>query len=384
MKQLILSDTGFVEGSFPFRYLGIPLSPHRLLASQFSPFLHKLDLAIQSWLRKHLSYARRLELLKSILYGMVRFWLNIFSVPDTVIKQIIYLCRNFLWTGTVSRNKSVMVAWRMVCLYKDEGGLGIFDLRARNNSFLAKHIWNIHLKADTIWIQWVHHYYIYSLSFWDTDAHPSSSPLWKSIINFRDKLVEMGGGQSHVLSLMENWSSSTGPFTAKAYEFLRLRSNPVHWRKVVWESWSMPRYSLIIWLTVLGRLRTKDRLHFLQTDLTCVFCQVDNESHSHLFFSCHWISLLWQMIRNWLRITRCMSSLSSAIRGLCRGGNNADSRMRRVSLGILIYIIWEERNNRLFDSTSTSIPSLFRKFQTLFFLVFHFHEQDHFSLHVGC
>ena len=384
MKQLILSDTGFVEGSFPFRYLGIPLSPHRLLASQFSPFLHKLDLAIQSWLRKHLSYARRLELLKSILYGMVRFWLNIFSVPDTVIKQIIYLCRNFLWTGTVSRNKSVMVAWRMVCLYKDEGGLGIFDLRARNNSFLAKHIWNIHLKADTIWIQWVHHYYIYSLSFWDTDAHPSSLPLWKSIINFRDKLVEMGGGQSHVLSLMENWSSSTGPFTAKAYEFLRLRSNPVHWRKVVWESWSMPRYSLIIWLAVLGRLRTKDRLHFLQTDLTCVFCQVDNESHSHLFFGYHWISLLWQMIRNWLRITRCMSSLSSAIRGLCRGGNNADSRMRRVSLGILIYIIWEERNNRLFDSTSTSIPSLFRKFHTLFFLVFHFHEQDHFSLHVGC
>jgi hypothetical protein len=38
----------------------------------------------------------------------------------------------------------------------------------------------------------------------------------------------MGGGQSHVLSLMENWSSSTRPFTAKAYTFLRLQSNPVH------------------------------------------------------------------------------------------------------------------------------------------------------------
>jgi hypothetical protein len=228
MKQLILSDTGFVEGSFPFRYLGVPLSPHRLLASQFSPLLHKLDSAIQRWPGKHLNYAGRLELLKFVLYGIVQFWLNIFPVPNTVIKQIICLCRNFLWTGTVFRNKSALVAWRMVCLPKDEGGLGLFDLKARNNSFRAKHIWNIHLKADTIWIQWVHHYYIHSHSFWDTDAHPSSSPLWKSIINFRDKLVEMGGGQSHVLSLMENWSSSTGPFTAKAYEFLRLRSNPVH------------------------------------------------------------------------------------------------------------------------------------------------------------
>jgi len=167
-------------------------------------------------------------LLKSVLYGIVQFWLNIFPVRDTVIKQIICLYHNFLWTGTVSRNKSALVAWRMVCLPKDEGGLGLFDLRARNNSFLAKHIWNIHLKSDTIWIQWVHHYYIHPHSFWDTEAYPSSSPLWKSIINFRDKLVEMGGCQSHVLSLMENWSSSTGPFTAKAYAFLRLRSNPVH------------------------------------------------------------------------------------------------------------------------------------------------------------
>ena len=228
IRQLILSDTGFAEGSFPFRYLGVPLSPHRLLASQYSPLIHTLDSAIQSWMGKHLSYAGRLELLKSVLYGIIQFWLNIFLVPDTVIKQIICLCRNFLWTGTASRNKSALVAWCMVCLPKDEGGLGFFDLRARNNSFLAKHIWNIHLKADSIWIQWIHHYYIRSQTFWDTEAHPNSSPLWKSIINFRDKLVEMGGGQSQVLSLMENWCSSTGSFTANAYEFLRIRSNPVY------------------------------------------------------------------------------------------------------------------------------------------------------------
>jgi hypothetical protein len=138
MKQLILLDTGFAEGSFPFRYLGVPLSPHRLLASQFSPLLQKLESAIQSWLGKHLSYAGRVELLKSVLYGIVQFWLNIFPVPDTVIKQIIYLYHNFLWTGTVLSNKSALVAWRTVCLPKNEGGLGPFDIRARNNSFLAK------------------------------------------------------------------------------------------------------------------------------------------------------------------------------------------------------------------------------------------------------
>jgi len=293
MKQLILSDTGFVEGSFPFRYLGVPLSPPRLLSGQYSPPLHKLESAIQCWLGKHLSYAGRVELLKSVLYGMVKFWLNIFPVPDIVLKQVISICRNFLWTGSASRNKSARVAWHTVCLPKSEGGLGLFDIRARNNSFLAKQLWNIHLKTDSIWIQWVHHFYLHTQSIWDSTAHPCSSPLWKSILSFRDNLVDKGGSRSQALSLLESWSSSVGPFTAHAYDFLRFRSTPVFWKRVVWESWSMPRYSFTLWLVVLGRLRTRDRLRFLQTDTTCVFCQVDEESHSHLFFSCHWTSLLW-------------------------------------------------------------------------------------------
>jgi hypothetical protein len=45
------------------------------------------------------------------------------------------------------------------------------------------------------------------------------------------------------------------------------------------------------------------------------------------------------LIKNWLRISKSMSSISSAILGLHRGGNNADGRMRRASLGILVYII---------------------------------------------
>lgn len=73
LKHVILADTVFVEGSFPFRYLGVTLSPHRLLASQFTPLFQKLESAVQSWMVKHLSYARRVELIRSVLYGMVHF-----------------------------------------------------------------------------------------------------------------------------------------------------------------------------------------------------------------------------------------------------------------------------------------------------------------------
>jgi hypothetical protein len=123
MKQAILSLSQFTEGSFPFKYLGVPLSPHRLLASQFSPLIHRLESAIQNWMGKYLSYAGRLELIKSVLHGMVQFWISIFPIPAVVIIKITSLCRNFLWTGDMLRSKSALVAWKQVCLPKDEGGL---------------------------------------------------------------------------------------------------------------------------------------------------------------------------------------------------------------------------------------------------------------------
>ena len=377
IRQSILEVTGFAEGSFPFRYLGVPLSPHRLLASQFSPLLIKLESAIQSWLGKNLSYAGRAELLKSVLYGMVQFWLNIFPFPEQVIRRITSTCRNFFWTGNTMRSKSALVKWHTVCLPKSEGGLGFFDLKARNNGFLAKLIWNIHQKSDSIWIKWVHQYYLQSSSIWDITAHPSSSPLWKSIILFRNNLFTLCGGHHQSLSLMALWSSSKGAFSANAYDYLRFRSSQVHWRRVIWEPWSLPRYSFILWLANLGKLRTRDRLHFLQTNSNCSFCNVEDESHNHLFFGCKWTSLLWNRIKHWLHITRNMSTLDKAVRGLCKGGGGVEGRMKRVSLAIAVYTIWEERNKRIFDGSCSTIASLFKKFQTRFYTVLHFHDDDH-------
>jgi len=151
-KLLILQDSGFLEGSFPFRYLGVPLSSHRLMASQFSPLLHKLESAIQGWMGKLLSYAGRLELLQSVIHGMVQFWINIIPLPFTVIHQITCLCRNFLWSGNILWQQPALVAWKTVCLPKKEWGLGLFDIKARNRSFLAKQLWNVHSKSDSLWI----------------------------------------------------------------------------------------------------------------------------------------------------------------------------------------------------------------------------------------
>jgi hypothetical protein len=103
-------------------------------------------------------------LLRSVLFSIVQFWLGIFPIPETIISQIISVCRNFLWSGNINSYKSTAVAWKKICLPKCEGGLSLLDIKARNKSFLAKQLWNIHLKTDSIWILWIHQLYLNSCS----------------------------------------------------------------------------------------------------------------------------------------------------------------------------------------------------------------------------
>jgi len=51
--------------------------------------------------------------------------------------------------------------------------------------------------------------------------------------------------------------------------------------------------------------------------------------------------------------------------------------MQRVSLCVLVYLIWEERNKRIFDDKCASPALFFRKFQIIFDMILHFHEKDH-------
>ena len=214
-------------------------------------------------------------------------------MPEIVIHNIINIYRNFLWTSDIKRHCSALVAWKTLCLPKTEGGLGLFYPKARNRCFLAKQLWSIHLKTDSIWIRWVHHFYLHSDSVWHIQAHQHSSPLWKAIIYVRDILIQYCGSPRESIQLLSTWSSSASPFLVHAYHFFRPTGSIIPWHQVVWEQWSLPKYNFILWLAVLGKLRTRDRLQFLHIDCSCVFCRQEDESHQHLFFLYDWIRCLW-------------------------------------------------------------------------------------------
>lgn len=71
---------------------------------------------IKTWTSQSLSYAGRLELLKSVVQGVSCYWLSIFPIPAMVIDRIEGICHTFLWGSKAAR-----VSWRQVCLPKEEG-----------------------------------------------------------------------------------------------------------------------------------------------------------------------------------------------------------------------------------------------------------------------
>lgn len=106
MQLNILQELGFSQGSMPFRYLGVPLSTKRVTILQCQPLIDKIMGRIQSWTARFLSYAGRVQLIKSVLHSVEVFLSQVFILPKKVIRCTEGLCRNFLWTGGVDISKS--------------------------------------------------------------------------------------------------------------------------------------------------------------------------------------------------------------------------------------------------------------------------------------
>ncbi|GJT20209.1 hypothetical protein Tco_0878915 [Tanacetum coccineum] len=86
----------------------------------------------------------------------------------------------------------------------------------------------------------------------------------------------------------------------------------------------------------------------------------DMDSHQHLFFQCAYAEQFWKFAMSrmgvqigqmdWKMIISHMSSL------YC--GNSIDSVIRRVGFAACVYLIWQERNCRIFRDEKRSIKEL--------------------------
>ncbi|KAL0293690.1 UNVERIFIED_CONTAM: hypothetical protein Scaly_3136500 [Sesamum calycinum] len=155
IRDSLLTTLGFQEGHLPVRYLGLPLISARLSITDCQALLQKIDSRIKGWEGVQLSFAGRVQLIKSVLTSFEVYWAMAFILPKGIIKEMIKRLRTFLWKGTSSSGYP-KVAWEAVCRPIEEGGLGIKDILAINRALMSKHLWAV-IKQDrtSIWVDWI-------------------------------------------------------------------------------------------------------------------------------------------------------------------------------------------------------------------------------------
>lgn len=89
-------------------------------------------------------------MLKNLLSNMAIYMMSVFSMPASVEKRLNKIMRDFLWGSNTIDKKYVLVAWDKVCRTKEEGGLGIRQLRLTNDALLCKWSWRFSTEQDAL------------------------------------------------------------------------------------------------------------------------------------------------------------------------------------------------------------------------------------------
>ncbi|CAK8544456.1 unnamed protein product [Lathyrus sativus] len=296
VKHSILNFTAYNEGTLPFRYLGVPVSSKKLFVVHYMPLVDKLLSRITHWSSRLLSYAGRLQLIKTVLYAITSYWMQCICFPKTVISKINAICRSFLWTGGSTISRKSPIAWDKVCKPAVKGGLNVLDLVAWNSMFMMKLLWNICMKTDDLWVRWIHAYYLKNEDVMNRMVKNSDSNIFKTILLQRENIGNMQDAWNEMVQ--------AGRFIGRRVYVNLLPATPnVVWVKLILHNRARPRAIYTLWMISHGKLATKARLNRfgMVNNNKCVFCSAV-ETIDHLFFECTILRQAWVETLLWIGI----------------------------------------------------------------------------------
>ncbi|XP_057548044.1 uncharacterized protein LOC130826473 [Amaranthus tricolor] len=323
-QEMIGKFSGFRIGKLPFTYLGVPMDTKKITPRECEVLIDKMCKRIKLWSSRNLSYSGRLQLVNSILISICTYWSQIFILPKTVITKINSVCQHFLWHGVSDSTKHGNIAWENLCLSRKEGGLNIRNIWLWNKAAIEQQ-WEDHRPPIT------------------------ASWVWKGICKLREEIISIVHQQPNTHYSIKG-----------VYNQLQPTGISVPWSRPVWCRFSVPKHRFITWLTMRGRLHTRDRLlkFNLVDDATCVLCKTDIETHDHLFFNCSSTVVILKQVMQWLDCNFQTHSLQHLLQ---KGWNIKGARLKKltvvVAIAATVYAIWKLRNDIIWrqkEATATT------------------------------
>jgi hypothetical protein len=93
-------------GSFPFKYLGIPIHYRKLCNKELKPIQDCFERKLSCWLEKILSYGDCIFLINSMLTSLTIFLLFFLEIPKGVQKRLIIIVQSSFGKAVRIRRKT--------------------------------------------------------------------------------------------------------------------------------------------------------------------------------------------------------------------------------------------------------------------------------------
>jgi hypothetical protein len=167
-------------GSFPFIYLGLPISDRHLTVDQWNFLVANVAGRVEPWMGRFLASGGRLILSNSCLASLSTYAMGLFLLQDGVHTKLDSHRAKFFWEGAGTKRKFHMVNWPAVCRPKECGGLGIINSKKMNIALMTKWIWRLSQPGGGLWKQILRAKYQDADNIFAGSGH-GGSPFWKSL-----------------------------------------------------------------------------------------------------------------------------------------------------------------------------------------------------------
>lgn len=210
---------------------------------------------------------------------------------------------DFLWKGCGKGKSGHLIKWDVVCLRKDEGGLGIKIPAHMNEAKVLNQLWSLETNQRNQWNEWMSAYWTKGRSWWEDGEFSNCS--WV----LTRRMLECRRLSSQCAAVIDNslrWIGTGKGFSVTdTYNKLRLPQPKVEWSNLIWGNFILPRDSLNAWLVAWCRLSTKLRQKNMGLNISeeCIPCHNDSESGEHLFFQCQASAAILDLVTGFLKVS---------------------------------------------------------------------------------
>ncbi|GLU15614.1 hypothetical protein SLE2022_320890 [Rubroshorea leprosula] len=177
-------------GSIPFKYLGTWVGGNPRNIMFWRELIESFEKKLAKWKGKYVSTGGRITLINSVLSSLPVFQMSTHLLPKGTLSLLDKIRKQFLWgRGEGGKKKINWVKWEVVCKGKEEGGLGIKELRSFNMALLGK--WWVKMAdgSSSLWSRVIREKYGDIGRHWRTwfkEGKGRGSIWWQNICKIND------------------------------------------------------------------------------------------------------------------------------------------------------------------------------------------------------